>query len=243
MRAVTVNTTQNVRLDYEIASVGERILATILDYFIYLGWFVLCSIFSDLFSIQLTRLTFVTILLPVLFYHLACEIFFNGQSIGKRTLKIRVLKKDGSQPSIGDYLLRWLFRIIDCGIGSGSVAIIFILFNGKGQRLGDIAAGTTVVRTYRRTSLEDIRIKEAPPDYVASYPEALALSDKDIATIRRILKKSTDSGKIEMLDPLSEKVGGIMGITPDREPYAFLTTVLDDYHFLVNSSSPPNRIG
>lgn len=241
MEAIAVNTSQNVRLEYEIASVGERILAALLDYFIYFGWFILCSLLSDLLEFRFSTATIVILLLPVVFYHLACEVFFNGQSIGKRTLKIRVLKKDGSQPSLGDYLMRWVFRIVDCGIASGSVAVICILVNGKGQRLGDIAAGTTVVRTSRPVRLEHIRIKETPTDYVASYPEVLALSDRDIATIRRILKKSTDTGKLELLTPLAEKVSELMDVQTPQEPYAFLVKVLADYHALADSASAETR--
>ncbi|QEC51799.1 putative RDD family membrane protein YckC [Anseongella ginsenosidimutans] len=237
MRAIAIDTAQNVRLEYEIASVGERILAALLDYFIFIGWFTLFSIVISILGLNLSLLTGVILALPVVFYHLVCEVFFNGQSIGKRTLNIRVLKKDGTQPSLGDYLMRWIFRIVDCGIASGSVAVICILINGKGQRLGDIAAGTTVVRTRRSTRLEDIRIRETPPDYQVTYPEVLTLSDRDISTIKRILKKSVHTGKLEMLKPLAEKVSGIMGIQSNREPYAFLTTVLNDYYYLADSAS------
>lgn len=237
MRAIAIDTTQNVRLEYEIASVGERILAAILDYFIFFGWFVLFSILNDLVGSGFSILAGVIMVLPVIFYHLACEVFLNGQSIGKRTLRIRVLKKDGTQPSVGDYLMRWVFRIVDCGIGSGSVAVICILINGKGQRLGDIAAGTTVVRIRQAAKLDDIRIAETPPDYAVTYPEAVALTDSDIAIIKRIMRKSVRTGKLELLVPLAEKVSGITGIQSGREPYAFLSTILSDYHYLTGVSS------
>lgn len=237
MRAIAIDTAQNVRLEYEIASVGERILAALLDYFIFIGWFTLSSIVMSMLEVNFGLLTGVIMVLPVVFYHLVCEIFFNGQSIGKRTLNIRVLKKDGTQPSLGDYLMRWVFRIVDCTIGSGSVAVICILINGKGQRLGDIAAGTTVVRTRRSTRLEDIRIRETPPGYQVTYPEVLTLTDRDISTIKRILRKSVHTGKLEMLQPLAERVSGLMGIESDREPYAFLTIILNDYYYLADSAS------
>lgn len=237
MRGLAINTSQNVRLEYEIASVGERILAALLDYFIFFGWVILCATLSDLVKFEFNVYVMLVLTLPMVFYHLLCEIFFNGQSIGKRTLRIRVLKKDGTQPSIGAYLMRWIFRIVDCGIGSGSVAVICILINGKGQRLGDIAAGTTVVRTVRRTRLEDIRVRETPPDYVVTYPQVLTLSDKDIATVKRVLKKSVHTGKLEMLVPLAEKVSSVMDIQPRQEPYAFLTTLLADYHHLADGTS------
>ena len=78
--------------------------------------------------------------LPTTFYSLIFEIAMNGQTPGKYLNKIRVVKIDGSKPTLGSYLTRWLLRIIDIWFFTGSVAVFTILFNGKGQRLGDIAA-------------------------------------------------------------------------------------------------------
>src|SRR3546814_456767 len=153
------------------------------------GWIALISILVAALDLETTPITVIIFLLLPVFYHLVCEIFLNGQSIGKRSMGIRVLKKDGTQPSLGDYLMRWIFRPIDCTIGWGSVALICILINGKGQRLGDIAAGTTVVRTRHRTHLADIQIRESTPNYTVTYPEVISLSDQDIGTIRD--RKST----------------------------------------------------
>lgn len=237
MSSISINTSQNVRLEYEIASVGERILATLLDYLIFIGWMILISILSDLLAGEFGTITFVVMILPVFLYHLVCEVFFNGQSVGKKTLNIRVLKTGGTQPSIGDYLLRWIFRLIDCSIGMGSVALLCILINGKGQRLGDIAAGTTVVRIRRAVNLGQIEVPDAPPDYSVTYPEAMTLSDKDISVIRRILRKSVRTGNREMLRPLAEKVSGITGLEAGEDHYLFLATILNDYHYLAGKSA------
>src|SRR3546814_18483963 len=101
--------------------------------------------------------------------------------------------------------MRWIFRPIDCTIGWVSVALICILINGKGQRLGDIAAGTTVVRTRRRTHLADIQIRERTPNSTVTYPEVISLSDQDIGTLRKLQKKSTQTGKLQLLKTPKEK--------------------------------------
>ncbi|HYH55931.1 MAG TPA: RDD family protein, partial [Anseongella sp.] len=165
MSAISVETSQNVKLEYQIASVGERILANLLDRLLFLGWFILIAILTEQLELQFNTVTVIVILVPVLLYHLACEVFFNGQSVGKHTLRIKVLKVNGMQPSLGDYLMRWIFRIVDCRIGGGSIALLCILINGRGQRLGDIAAGTAVVRTLRPTRLDDIAAPETSPGY------------------------------------------------------------------------------
>src|SRR5690606_34920667 len=92
--------------------------------------------------------------LPVIFYHLLCEVFMDGQTFGKKAIDIKVVKLDGSQPSVGSYFLRWLLQIVDLPF-FGAIGIITILVNGKGQRVGDLAAGTTVISLKHRTGIKD----------------------------------------------------------------------------------------
>src|SRR5690606_21050190 len=104
-------------------------------------YFVLTEL--DLHSVAV-NIAIVTV--PFLLYHPLFEILMNGQSPGKRQMKIKVVSLDGSSPTIGGYLMRWLFRLVEVFMLRGAVAMVTIAANGKGQRLGDIAAGTTVVK-------------------------------------------------------------------------------------------------
>src|SRR5690606_6486216 len=133
----------------------------------------------------------ITLLTPPFFYHLLCEIFMNGQSIGKRQMKIRVVKLDGSSPGIGSYLLRWILRPIDISLFSGGIAILSIAITRHNQRLGDLAAGTTVVKTDVRQDFPVFAVEE---NYTPSFPEVVSLSDADIEVIQRVLKVYRDSG-------------------------------------------------
>src|SRR5690606_39594735 len=82
---------------------------------------------------------------PIIFYTLVCESLMSGQTIGKKIMKIRVIKIDGYQASFGDYLVRWLFRVVEIVIFQGVIAVMAIIFSGKNQRLGDTVSGTAVV--------------------------------------------------------------------------------------------------
>ena len=124
MPSIRVHTAQNVTLEYEIASLGDRIVATIIDYAILIAWAMLCAMLLVLPMISSGRtsgtglgpLVILVAFLayaPLIFYNLVCEVFFNGQSIGKKARNIKVMRLDGTAPSIGDYLLRWLLCIID----------------------------------------------------------------------------------------------------------------------------------
>ena len=86
------------------------------------------------------------------------ELFNHGQSLGKMAMKIRVVKKDGTSPSIGDFFMRWLLQIIDMGFSF--IGALVILLTKNSQRLGDLAAGTMVIRLndYRKIQVSLILI-------------------------------------------------------------------------------------
>ena len=83
--------------------------------------------------------------LPVIFYSLLFETLLDGQTPGKRIIKIKVVKIDGYQASLADFVIRWIFRIVDLNMMSGVVALISIITSPKNQRLGDMTAGTAVI--------------------------------------------------------------------------------------------------
>src|SRR3954467_3102970 len=87
----------------------------------------------------------MTLLLPIVFYSLAFESWLEGQTIGKRIMRIKVVKIDGYQASFAEYLIRWFFRLIDLSIFNGLIAVITVATTKKSQRLGDMAAGTAVI--------------------------------------------------------------------------------------------------
>ena len=131
MQSVDVRTAQNVRIRYEAASIGDRIVAYILDTIMLVA--VIFGISTILSSLETSLPVSISVVLfiPVMSYHLLCEVFLNGQSIGKMVLNIKVVKLDGSRPSLGAYLIRWLFRILEITLFTGVLALIVILINGK----------------------------------------------------------------------------------------------------------------
>jgi len=235
MSTIRIQTAQNVTLEYEVASVGERIVAAIIDNLILFAWVVAWVL---LFSAVAERNEMVAVLivvvagLPFLFYHLVCEVFFNGQSIGKKARHIKVIRLDGTRPGLGDYLLRWILRIVDTGLFSGLIAIVVILANGRGQRLGDLAAGTSVVSTRPRQSTGPLAPAFTASDYVVVFPQADQLQDHDVATIRQLLFKGLERENYELLNEVANKVKTLTGIQTQIPDEAFLRTVLRDHAHL-----------
>ena len=174
------------------------------------------------------------LILPIFFYQLLCEIFLNGQSLGKKAKQIKVISLNGNQPNIGQYLIRWIFRIIDDMIGSGVIAILTISLSDKAQRVGDILAGTTVVRTNPNTAFQDTLFSETQVDYIPQFSMAYLLNDSDISllkeVINRYIKDPYNSNAI--LQKAYEKTRTVLGVTENYEAVSFLETVIKDYNHI-----------
>jgi uncharacterized RDD family membrane protein YckC len=234
MQTIRVRTTQNVFIEYPLASIGDRILAYLVD----LAFLTLYSIavVVSLLALEIEDdgwyLWLFPLTLPWLFYSLFFEILMNGQTPGKKFLKVQVVKLDGTPPSIGSYLLRWLFAVVDLLL-YGVVAIIVIAAGGKGQRLGDVVAGTSVIKL---TPKENITAKEiftsTEDQYVTTFPGALSLSDTDIELIQRALEVNRNQGNMQPVLILDKKIKEMLNIESDLPPVKFLYTIIKDHQVL-----------
>lgn len=229
MNTIKIRTTQNVEVEYPIASVGDRIVAHLIDIAVYFVWLIVTGKTMSELGINDKIVFFLVIGLPILFYHLICEVFMNGQSIGKKARDIKVIKLSGEAPSIGDYLLRWIFRLIDTAASNGLVALITCAASQKGQRLGDMAAGTCVIsnKAVKRNNRVEVSIED---DYQIRFPEVHTLNDKDIALIRKLLFKAQQHNNYELLEKMAERVKETTGIKTDMAEWEFLQTVVKDYY-------------
>lgn len=241
MEGLLVETTQNVALEYQPASVGERILAYLIDLLVLMAWFFGVSLIMGMFSGRYSReanslvVFFGVLLMPAVLYDLAMEALFNGQSIGKKALGIRVVMLEGRQPTLSAYLLRWLFRLLETSLFPffGVIAIVTIAINGKGQRLGDVAAKTTVVKLRPPVTLERVvAVPNVDPNYQVTYPEATVLTDQDATTLRRALQKGVRMENDYLLAVAAEKAKEVTGITTHQDDATFLRTLLRDHAHL-----------
>ncbi|OJJ17839.1 hypothetical protein BKI52_28690 [marine bacterium AO1-C] len=245
MSRVSIETTQNVQIDYELASIGDRILAYLIDFFIMLAYLIATSFALFYFAESLIKANlywFLRILvqwLPFVCYTLLCEVFLNGQTIGKRQRKIKVLCLDGSQPTLSNYLLRWLLRPIDIYLTFGAAAIVTMAANGRGQRLADITAGTTVVKVKPKIQLADLRrlFLNTNDNYQPVYDQVLMLSDNDINIIKDILAKQNKIRDHKIFDALVKKIKDTLNITYEGAPIPFLQIIVKDYNFLANQEA------
>ena len=200
MAEKSIVTGQYVRIHQTPASVGERMLAQIIDWVIQLGYIVLWVYISPHLS---TLQAILLVVLPVMFYCPLCEIFTGGQTLGKRLVKLRVIMADGTLPSPTAYLLRWLLMIAD-GPLLGCIGVLVMILNRNNQRFGDMAAGTLVVklRSYSKIQVSLDEYDYLTEGYRPSYPQASDLSLEQVDIICRTL----DTGTPERITQLSQKV-------------------------------------
>jgi uncharacterized RDD family membrane protein YckC len=228
-----IETAQNIGIHQNVAGIGDRILAFLLDILIIMGYAILTSFAIAGLGMDKGEqwVYYLIIGLPVFLYYLLWEIFNNGQTPGKAALEIRVVKLDGSRPRFSQYLIRWLLRLVDISFSSGSIAVVTILLNGKGQRLGDLAAGTTVITKKKRLNLSQTLLVDIPDNYMPHYPQVTLLKDRDIQNIKSVYQKAKIQGKHRVIISLSEKIAKILEVHPDEHPEEFVQNVLRDYSF------------
>ncbi len=235
MEEIRITTSQNVEIEHNVASIGGRMLAHLIDYCVFFSYFmIIFAISSFNFKNELAML--IILILPIIFYDLFFEYFFNGQSLGKMVARIKVVRLDGAPASFGNYLVRWLFRIIDNLMIGGAVSILSIILSGKGQRLGDIAAGTTVIKISKKVTLNDTTFVSVPKEYTPVYNSVSILSEQDIQTIKEVLNyykinayKPQNAFFAQKAKSAIEKK---MNIKSELQPLPFFKTLLTDYYFL-----------
>lgn len=201
-RSISVRTPESIAFSYELAGLGSRFLALAFDMFIQL--LILIGILWAIFFAS-THVTpaarvpvadrtaesiFYAFIIAVFFivffgYFIAFEGFWNGQTPGKKLLGVRVVRDGGYPIDIGAAFIRNLVRIGELALGFYAVSAIVSLISAENKRLGDLAAGTIVVRDSRAQSLTAIR--QHAQDGTSQH--AAMLSDDEVALIGRFIAR------------------------------------------------------
>lgn len=240
METIRVSTAQNVDIDYEVAGLGERIVARLID---LAGFAVLYIILLILMiasfrnSGTLGVVLIIIFLVIFVFYDLVCELTMDGQTFGKKIMKIKVISLDGGQPTFGQYMMRWIFRVIDFGFifGWGLVALVCVAVSKNHQRIGDMLAKTTLIKTVPRTKIDQVAFGFAlPDDYQPVFKEVLHLNDRDAELIFEVLSGFYQTGNTDLIYSMATKIKEHIAIVipAGMNELQFLETVMKDYNHL-----------
>lgn len=246
MEKIKIPTSFNIELDFETPEFHKRFFAWVIDAAIIFAYCIIIekvlngiteshtSTDGDLpFLYNFSALTLL-LYLPVLVYHLVCEVMMNGQSIGKKALGIKVIGEDGGRAFLYQYLIRWLIRPVDFTLTLGLGALLSSVLSKKNQRLGDLAAGTLVIKTNIDTDINDTVFFELADEYKPRFPEVMRLSDRDMNTIKGVLNNTARYNNFDVAARLSDKIRSVLNITEYLEPVLFLETLLKDYNYYSN---------
>ena len=194
-------TPEAVALEFRTANLGSRILAYLIDMAV-----VTAGIFAGLFAVALlgqatavvvpdwVALTIVLVLLPSwwLGYFIAFETLWRGRTLGKAALGLRVVTREGAPIRFRHAAIRALLGLVDFAIASGFFAIVFILLTRDNQRLGDLVAGTLVLRE-RSGLAAPAPVSFTPPPGLESYAATLdtsRVSTQEYQAVRTFLLRA-----------------------------------------------------
>ena len=236
MQTVQIRTTQNVFIEHQLASLGDRMVAAIIDMAILIAYLIVIFNVLDEMNVNSQWINICIVVIPYISYHLLFEIFMDGQTPGKWQMKIKVVRLDGTPATIGNFVMRWMIGIMEIHITQGTVAMLTVALNGKGQRLGDVAAGTTVVKIAPR---EEITLKDiftiADDEHIAQYPAVINLTDYEIELIKQSLDVLERTSNLEPAFTITEKIKEKLQIKTDVPSIDFLRLLLKDYSRLTSA--------
>jgi uncharacterized RDD family membrane protein YckC len=250
MLLVKLDTGFNIEVEFALSPFHRRFFAWVIDLtiqlvYLYLGSKLMYALTN--FSWNSNFWPIVLFLLPFIFYHLISEVTMNGQSVGKMAMRIKVMTLQGGQPSVSQYLIRWLFRIIDfpvlmfLGALNGYITwwVILFLFAGlictivtpKSQRIGDLVAGTILIDLKNRTSWQDTVFTEVEATYQPRYPQVMQLSDRDINTLKNIIETVKKRNDYDLSLKIADRIKSKLKMQSDQDSLDFLQTLLKDYNY------------
>ena len=234
MSIVDVQTSQNIEIRFTAASVMHRVAAVAIDFIVQIGaiFGMLLIYANDILDGPEAAVIIMTV---IIFYPFIFESLMSGQTIGKRLLRIRVVSLDGSPASVAAYFFRWLLGLLEIVMTSGSLAFITVLVSKRSQRLGDIAAGTTVIKEQQAVTLDDLLLS-VDAEANVSYPQVIMLTDNDVETIRQVLTARTsgldEATLTDLLWKSAETLKTRLGTAGFSDPVVYLQDIMESYQVL-----------
>ncbi|MEO1259868.1 MAG: RDD family protein [Bacteroidota bacterium] len=240
MASIEIHTTQNVTIEYELASLRERFFAFFIDLLLFFAVYIIlvlmiAFLFGDWINSWGGRFLFLMQLAGLMLYHFISLIFMEGQSWGKKAVNLKVVRLDGQEPGPGDYLMRSLFLLLDFIFSGGVLGAILITSTYRGQRLGDLAANTTAIRVKSRLhfQLDDILNIQSIENYEPRFPAVKQLREQDVLLIKNTLNRYQNwrnPAHANAIREIAESVSRQLGIEkPNGSQTEFLKTLIRDY--------------
>jgi uncharacterized RDD family membrane protein YckC len=239
MKSIEITTTQNVTIEYELAPLGARGLAAFLDWLlVWLLYGVLILVLRGAWMEALPVHVWLLIV-PIgcfFVYNMVLEMFNGGRTVGKFALGTKVVRLDGRDPEWADVLMRAALHLVDSILTFGVFGALLIKTTDKSQRFGDMAAGTTVIKTGSSIGtfrLHDILNIQHLGTHIPVYPQVRNLSESDMIFIKNTLARfqqyPNHAHEIAIEDLVTHLMPLLSIETRPLNRVEFLKTLLRDY--------------
>lgn len=238
-----VDTPENVRFHYTIAGPGTRLLAWTLDMLLVVAAVVVLAgvlgIAAAFVGDYATAALLVGSFLLLTGYWIVLEALWDGRTVGKRAFGLRVVGERGLRLTLGQVVLRNLLRVVDLLPGPGGVGGLFVLLGRQHRRLGDLVAGTIVMRERRvppperlRGLLHQGRSGRPPLDLPADLARRIPPEERDLLLDLCLRRDALDEGvRLALFGELAQDYRETLGIaqppgTSDEKLVLLLTAEL-----------------
>jgi uncharacterized RDD family membrane protein YckC len=229
LKRVKSRTPESVELEFTLAGVGSRALALLID---YLLWMVILTVLLTVFAFLyylfskiagadkwLIAIQVLIFFVVYIGYFIFFETLWQGQTPGKRYVKIRVIRDDGRNAGLQQAIMRSLLRTVDDLL---SLGLLMILFTKQEKRLGDLVAGTIVIQEAQNTTHEIVIDPAAQElaDSLAKTGRLEALTPDDFATVRRYLQRYptlSPAARLTVSENLHQQILAVTKLYPKTE--------------------------
>lgn len=247
-----VVTPEAVVLEFETAGVGSRVLPALLDLFIQgvILWAVMMvvSLFAAVGANTVAVILMLASMFAVLFgYPALMETFWNGRTLGKAVGGLRVVTREGGPIRFRHAAIRSMARLFELILLLGAPAVISTMLTRDNQRLGDLVAGTLVLRE-RTADPPAVPVAFRPPYGYESYATSLdvgGLSEQQYGVVRAFLLRAAQlapQARSVLAVRLANPVALRINHTPPAmmNPELFLASVVAAWQMRqVRASAPP----
>lgn len=237
---LSVETPEQIDINFQKAGIGSRFYAALIDTLLLtlislVGYYVnrrFVSELGDVLGNWLGALGGIAVFALFWGYYMVLEITTNGQSIGKRALGLRVIKEGGYPIGFSDAAIRNLVRIVDFLPFCYGVGLFSMLINRDWRRLGDLAAGTLVIKTARtdltpsdaNSEMAGTPVSAASQEFIyAAWIQPTLVTEAEMDVIGEYLVRRRKLSEIRRAElartiasPIVEKMGGSGSISYDK---------------------------
>lgn len=225
---IDITTGEYVDLHFTCAQPGCRVFAVFIDWVLSCFMFYLVLDVEHMVPGEYQVYVMVSLIIFVYMFHFLCEYFFNGKTLGKYVMKIKVISDECTPPDFLQCFIRYiLFFPVDFFVG------IFFMMTKKNQRLGDLASGCYVVFDNRHKDTKIDLDKDFPyveEGYTVQYPFAADLTKEEVISLQKIIYNSRyKSLQDEICRRIMRKFPQAKFFGPQKE---WLKRLVMDYHYL-----------